>query len=151
MIIDPQTGKIVLERLSGNVRVKNVRMENRPTNPTMKSTVPRVNNPEPQTEKKLPKTATKPTTQKPTIATKPVVNAPVKPMPHKKAPSPMDDRLSDEECKILSFIFTKTKIFFFKLHLKLINLLLPLLLLHNQLFYIDVNHIQHLVSKKKLI
>jgi len=100
MIIDPQTGKITLERLSANVRVKNVRMENRPT---LKSTIPRTNAPETQTDKKSTKATTtttttnKSTTQKLTNPNKQTVNAPVKPMPNKKALSPMDDRLSDEE------------------------------------------------------
>ncbi len=113
MIIDPQTGKIVLERLSANVRVKNVRMENRPVNPTIKTTVPRTTNvPESQTDKKATKstTSTKSTTPKPTNSTKPTVNAPVKPMPNKRTLSPMDDRLSDEEC---IFIYFSINIFLF--------------------------------------
>ncbi|CAF0922805.1 unnamed protein product [Adineta steineri] len=102
MVIDPQTGKIVIERLSANVRVKNVRMENRPGNPPVKTAIPpRATAPESQTEKKPSKTATattsKVTTQKVTNPNKPILNAPVKPMPTKRTTSPMDDRLSDEE------------------------------------------------------
>ncbi len=84
-------------------------MENRPVNPTIKSTIPRTNVTEPQSDKKVAKTTTtttsKSTTQKPTNSTKQTVNAPVKPMPNKKSLSPMDDRLSDEECKFIYFIF----------------------------------------------
>ncbi|CAF0867155.1 unnamed protein product [Adineta ricciae] len=100
MIIDPHTGKIVLERLSANVRVKNVRMENRPANPVIKATIPRSSQPDSQGEKKTAKPATaaaKVTTQKVNTSSKPTVNAPVKPMPSKVPLSPMDDRLSDEE------------------------------------------------------
>ncbi|UJR16499.1 hypothetical protein I4U23_003401 [Adineta vaga] len=99
MIIDPQTGKIVIERLSANVRVKNVRTENRPANPPIKATVPRTSQPDSQPDKKTTKTATttKVTAQKVTNSSKPTVNAPVKPMPNRNTLSPMDDRLSDEE------------------------------------------------------
>ena len=37
--------------------------------------------------------------------TKPTVNAPVKPMPSKRTLSPMDDRLSDEDCKNIFYSF----------------------------------------------
>jgi hypothetical protein len=92
-------------------------MENRPANPTIKSAVPRTNPAEPQTDKKATKTTTtttttKSTTQKATNSSKPTVNAPVKPMPNKKNLSPMDDRLSDEECKFIHLTFFD-KIFFF--------------------------------------
>ncbi|CAF1298079.1 unnamed protein product [Rotaria magnacalcarata] len=110
MIIDPQTGKIVLERLSANVRVKNVRMENRTVNPPIKPAVPRANVTESLPDKKPTKptiattttlatatTISKPITQKVTNPSKPIVNAPVKPMPAKRTLSPTDDRLSDEE------------------------------------------------------
>jgi hypothetical protein len=81
-------------------------MENRPVNPAIKPTVPRTNPTEPQTDKKATKpTATKPATQKATNSSKPTVNAPVKPMPNKKNASPMDDRLSDEECKFIYLTF----------------------------------------------
>jgi hypothetical protein len=74
-------------------------MENRPVNPTIKSTVLRTNPAESQTDKKATKPTTtttkKSTTQKATNSSKPTVNAPVKPMPNKKNVSPMDDRLSD--------------------------------------------------------
>jgi hypothetical protein len=90
-------------------------MENRPT---LKSTIPRTNAPESQTDKKSTKATTtttttnKSTTQKLTNPNKQTVNAPVKPMPNKKALSPMDDRLSDEECKFIYF-FGLIKMFFF--------------------------------------
>ena len=78
-------------------------MENRPSNPPIKTTAARVNPPESQPEKKAPKPAptapTKPMTQKVTNPTKPAVNAPVKPMPSK-----MDDRLSDEDCNHAVFL-----------------------------------------------
>ncbi|CAF1197661.1 unnamed protein product [Rotaria sp. Silwood1] len=103
MIIDPRTGKIVLERLSANVRVKNVRAENRPVIPPIRPTVPRVNVTDSQPDKKSTKTtvpsittANKPTTtHKMTNPSKPIVTAPVKPMPNKPL-SPIDDRLSDD-------------------------------------------------------
>jgi hypothetical protein len=96
-------------------------MENRPVNPTIKTTIPRTNVTEPQADKKVTKTTTtatsKSTTQKPTNSNKPTVNAPVKPMPNKRTLSPMDDRLSDEECKFIYFnFFCFNKIFFLKLH-----------------------------------
>ncbi|CAF2769474.1 unnamed protein product [Rotaria sp. Silwood2] len=126
MIIDPRTGKIVLEKLSANVRVKNVRVENRPVNQPIRPAVPRVNIAESQPDKKPTKTTTvasttvvaavtapllpppppptttittttnKSITQKVTNSSKPIVNAPVKPMPSKRL-SPADDRLSDDE------------------------------------------------------
>ncbi|CAF0888708.1 unnamed protein product [Rotaria sordida] len=118
MIIDPHTGKIVLERLSANVRVKNVRAENRPVNQPIKPAVARANVTESQPDKKSTKTTTtaavattttataaavvatttnKSTTQKVTNPSKPIVTAPVKPMPNRPVLSPADDRLSDEE------------------------------------------------------
>jgi hypothetical protein len=121
-------------------------MENRPVNSTIKSTIPRTNVTEPQTDKKTTKpttTTNKSTTQKPTNSNKPTVNAPVKPMPNKKTLSPMDDRLSDEECKFTYFNFFLffNKIFFLKLHRNQIQYL------YQQMYHLDVHHIQHLVRK----
>jgi hypothetical protein len=80
----------------------------------MKTTAPRPAVNEPPVEKKATKTATatttKATTQKQSNP-KPIVNAPVKPMPIKRTLSQMDDRLSDEECKLFSFF--KINIFSF--------------------------------------
>jgi hypothetical protein len=92
-------------------------MENRPVNPTIKSTVPpRANVSEPQPDKKSTKTTTttttKSTAQKGINSSKPTVNAPVKPMPNKKTLSPMDDRLSDEECIFILFILFRIKKYF---------------------------------------
>ena len=82
-------------------------MENRPANPAIKATIPRPNQPDSQGDKKTTKpatTAAKVTTQKVNNSSKPTVNAPVKPMPSKVSLSPMDDRLSDEECMFISSI-----------------------------------------------
>ena len=87
-------------------------MENRPVNPTIKSTIPRANVTESQPDKKSTKTTTttnKSTTQKATNPSKSTVNASVKPMPNKIPSSPMDDRLSDEECKLIYFLILPIK------------------------------------------
>jgi hypothetical protein len=95
-------------------------MENRPASQPVKSTVPRANLIEPQTDKKPTKTTTATTTnksitQKVTNPSKPIVNAPVKPMPTKRTLSPMDDRLSDEECKLICSIFLLNNLLFYKI------------------------------------
>ena len=80
-------------------------MENRSVNQPIKPAAPRSTANEPPTEKKPAKanaTASGKTTtmtQKLPNASRPMVNAPVKPMSNKRTLSPMDDRLSDEECR----------------------------------------------------
>ena len=125
MIVDPRTGKIVLERLSANVRVKNVRSVfslsrlhlvhrwNRVENRSAKPTTTTATAPVPaaavlvSTEKKQSKTPSAPKPAPAAKVAKPTVNAPMKPMPSKRTQSPTDDRLSDEECKtnVLSLCF----------------------------------------------
>ena len=81
-------------------------MENRSVNPPLKAPLPRPTPTEPINDKKVTKTNPPTTTTKtnPTVkvanVTKPFVNAPVKPMSSKGTSSPLDDRLSDEECNI---------------------------------------------------
>jgi hypothetical protein len=89
-------------------------MENRPVTQPVKSTVPRANLAESQTDKKPTKTTatSKSTIQKVANSGKPTVSAPMKPMPTKRTLSPMDDRLSDEECKLMYFIFLLNRYFF---------------------------------------
>lgn len=111
MIIDPKTGKISLERLSANVRVKNVRSNNAPAKPIV--TRPNLNEPlvEKKPNKPVSTTVTQPnkTTNQPNNTTsslpqkpiqnntKPPTNSSSKPLPQKKNSPIVDDRLSDDE------------------------------------------------------
>ena len=79
-----------------------LREENRSINQPIKSAMTRPNTTDSQMDKKL----IKPTAQKLTNPSKTTINAPVKPMSTKRTLSPVDDRLSDEECKFIYLIIS---------------------------------------------